>query len=77
MTAYADLADLPEDDRIAAIVRTARAKPGQIIGVAVDDEPGKVERYKTKLRMAGLQILGDAAGPVKGAWFIQVTAKVH
>lgn len=77
MKAFADLADLPEDDRIRAIAQVAKANPGSIIGVATDDEPGKPERYQAKLASHGLTIIDVTDGPVKGAKFIRVTAKVH
>lgn len=46
MKAYADLADLPEDDRIAIIGRTAES--GQTVGFFVDDDE-KADRYIKKL----------------------------
>ena len=46
MKAYADLADLPEDDRITAIGQVAES--GQVVGVFVDDDE-KADRYITKL----------------------------
>lgn len=47
MVKYADLADLPEDDRIAIIGKTAEA--GKLIAVAIDDDPKKVKRYIKKV----------------------------
>lgn len=46
MKAYADLADLPEDDRIAIIGEAAAS--GQIVGFFVDDDE-KADRYILKL----------------------------
>lgn len=73
MKGYADLADLPEDARIRAVVTNARAHRGDIIGVFVDDEPEKVERYQTKLRMAGLRIIDVTDGLVKRSKLIRCT----
>jgi len=46
MKGYADLADLPEDERIDIIGRTAAG--GQIVGFFVDDQK-KAARYIKKL----------------------------
>ena len=67
---YADLADLPEDERIAIIAATA--KSGKIVGVCVDDEKPKVERYIRKLAALGVRIIDQTRGPVKGVVTIRV-----
>lgn len=72
MKAFADLADLPEDERIQLIANTAKHHPGSVIGVAVDDEDEKIERYKKKLRAHGLTIIDVKPGPVAKAKFISV-----
>ena len=72
MKAFADLADLPEDERIQLIANTAKHHPGTVVGVAVDDESEKVERYKKKLRAHGLTIMEVVKGPVTGAQLIKV-----
>lgn len=46
MKAYADLADLPEDDRIRIIGESAAS--GQTVGFFVDDD-AKADRYIKKL----------------------------
>jgi hypothetical protein len=46
MKAYADLADLPEDDRIAIIGETAQGGP--IVGFVVEDQ-AKADRYIAQL----------------------------
>lgn len=46
MEGYADLADLPEDDRIAIIGKTAAT--GRVVGFFVDDD-AKADRYIKKL----------------------------
>jgi len=70
MKAFADLADLPEDDRIRIAAETARH--GHIVGVAVDDEPEKVARYVRKLQARGVRIIDQTPGPVKGAVLIRI-----
>jgi hypothetical protein len=48
VTRFADLADLPEDERISAIGRAAAR--GQVVGVALEkDEPEKIARYIKKI----------------------------
>jgi hypothetical protein len=46
MKAYADLANLPEDDRIS--IAAAAAAEGHIVGLIVDDDAA-ADRYVTKL----------------------------
>lgn len=69
--AFADLADLPEDERIAIIGKTAAS--GQIVGFFVDDD-AKADRYVRKL-LAGhkVRIVERAANVlVKGTVFVKV-----
>lgn len=69
--AFADLADLPEDERIAIIGQTAEA--GQIVGFFVDDDL-KADRYIKKL-LAGyrVRVVERAANVlVKGTVFVKV-----
>lgn len=75
MEACADLADLPEDDRIQAIGRTAMLT-GKRIGFIVDDAP-KADRYIEKLLRLFplLTVLSYGAGPVKGTWMVAVQKK--
>lgn len=57
MKGFRDLADMPEDERIATIVAYARRHPTDVIAVVVDsDPPDKATRYQTKLQMAGLHV---------------------
>jgi len=73
-TGYADLGDIPEDERIRQIVQWCRAHPGQIVLVATDRKPkSKVQRYKRKLERAGVHVLGIGDGPVDGAVSLRVT----
>ena len=72
---YQDLgaAGLPEDERIAAIV--AKARTGAVVGVFLDDVPDIIERYKTKLAMAGCKISAEAKGPGPGVYMLQVIGR--
>lgn len=55
MKAFADLADLPEDDRIRVIGETA--EQGQRVGFFVDDD-AKADRYVEKLtRLYRVQVV--------------------
>jgi hypothetical protein len=51
MKAYADLADLPEDERIRVAVETTIVT-GAIVGIFVDDDE-KAARYIEKFRETG------------------------
>lgn len=70
---YADLADLPEDERIEIIGRQVMGerKTG---GIVVDNEPEKVARYQQKLRdrFPGIIINDPVAGPVPNTVTIRV-----
>ena len=68
---FADLANLPEADRIDAIAHYVRDH-GLTVAVCVDDEPGKPERYAAKLREMGCRIVEQTKGPIVGV----VTLKV-
>lgn len=46
--AYADVANLPEDDRIKVIAEQVTSVPGSIVGFIVEDHK-KAERYLRKL----------------------------
>lgn len=63
MTKYADLADLPEDDRVDIIGRTAEG--GQKVAFVVEDDL-KADRYIRKLSARfNVEIEKRCAGPVK------------
>jgi hypothetical protein len=68
---FQDLADLPEDERIARIAHYVLAH-ALTVAVCVDDEPGKPERYAQKLRAAGCVVMEQFDGPVANV----VTLKV-
>jgi catechol 2,3-dioxygenase-like lactoylglutathione lyase family enzyme len=70
---FADLGDLPEDDRIRIAAETAAG--GLIVGVAVDDETEKVARYVAKLLARGVRVIDQQPGPVKGAVLIRIGPK--
>lgn len=67
---FADLADLPEDERIAIIARTVAN--GKTVGVALENEPEKVARYKRKLIAAGVVILEERPSEIAGVVFLRV-----
>lgn len=73
MTAFADLADLPEDERLALIAATANH--GHIVGVAIDDESEKIERYIRKLKALGVRIIDQRPGPVPNCVMVRVGPK--
>lgn len=70
---YADLADLPEDERIDIIGRTVMEQ-GLTVAVAVDSDRDKMERYIRKLlkRFPGIRILERLPGIVSGTLTIKV-----
>lgn len=71
MKAFADLADLPEDERIRIIYETAQT---QIVGFFVDDDT-KADRYIQALgdRVRVIERKSDVL--VKGTVFIKVGPK--
>lgn len=75
MKGYADLADLPEDERIAIIAKTAKA--GNVVLVAIDDEDEKVDRYIRKLTALGVRIIDRGPGLVKNSVSVRVGPKGH
>lgn len=68
---FADLADLPEDERIQAIAHQVLAH-GLTVAVCVDDWPGKPERYAQKLRALGVVVLSQHKGPVANVITLKV-----
>jgi hypothetical protein len=67
---YADLADLPEDERVAIIGKQAEA--GKRVAFVVEDD-AKAERYIRKLLLDfKVKIVGRGSGPVKGTVYVKV-----
>lgn len=62
---YADLHRLSEDDRITVIGKTVMEHK-QVVAVAIDAEPEKVFRYRTKLlqRFPGI-VIEEVSGLVR------------
>ncbi len=71
MKAFADLADLPEDDQIRIIAETAQS---QVVGFFVDDDV-KADRYIRKLGDRVRVIERRSNVLVKGTVFIKVGPK--
>lgn len=73
---FADLADLPEDDRIGIIGRMVMDK-GITAAVVVDADPGKAERYEEKLtsRFPGVRVIERVPGPVANTITLKVGPK--
>lgn len=70
MKAYADLADLPEDARIAVIADTAAH--GHIVGFVVEDDE-KANRYIEQLIAdRRVRIVGRGPGPVSNTILVRV-----
>ena len=73
MKAYSDLADLPEDDRIAIIGRTA--ENGNRVAFVVEDH-AKADRYIEKLtKRFQVSVAKRLDGPVKDTVSIIVTRR--
>lgn len=70
--AFADLADLPEDERIRLIAGTAAH--GHMVAFIVDDD-AKADRYVTKLAKYPVRIINREPGPVKGTIAVRVGPK--
>lgn len=65
-----DLADLREDARIDMIGRAVMR--GKVVGVVVDKDPGKAERYiqKVQERFPAARVVGRGEGPIAGCHFV-------
>lgn len=73
MTVYADLASIPEDDRIRAIGELA--EQGQMIAFFVDDEIA-ADRYVSKLlERYRVRVVSRVSGPVKPTIAVTVSRK--
>lgn len=67
--AFADLGDLPEDERIWLIAGTAAQ--GHVIAFIVEDD-AKADRYVAKLAAYPVRIIDRSSGPVKGTIAVRV-----
>lgn len=68
--AFADLADLPEDDRISIIGRCAEG--GSITAFVVEDDT-KADRYVTKLLASHkVRVVSRVSGPVQGTVMVSI-----
>ncbi len=75
MKAFADLADLPEDERIAIIGQVASG--GALVGFVVDDDD-KADRYIKKLsERFKVRIVDRGVGPVKNTVLVRVGPLGH
>jgi hypothetical protein len=73
MKGFADLGDLPEDDRIKIIATAAAA--GAICLVLVEDDP-KADRYIEKLKQYPIRIVSRIKGTLAGGVETVVVIKV-
>lgn len=73
---FADLADMPEDERIEMIAHHV-IEHGLTAAVCVDDLPGKPERYTRKLERAGCRVVSQTKGPVAGIVTLKVEPHVN
>lgn len=75
---YADLADLPEDKRIAVIAHHV-AEKRETVAVAIDDEAKKIARYERKLHAArpGLLDIERLPGLVPNTVTLKIKPKVQ
>ena len=73
MTLFADMADLPEDDRISVIGATAAS--GKIVGFIVETD-SKADRYIRKLLRGwpSVRVMDRGPGPVAGTIIVRCTA---
>lgn len=64
---FVDLASIDEDKRIAAIGEAVTTNR-RTVAFVVDDDPGKADRYVTKLRerFPGIAVINRIVGPVPG-----------
>lgn len=69
MKRYADIADMPEDDRIRAIGQTA--EHGHSVAFIVEDD-AKADRYIEKLKQFNVHVTARGAGPVAGTVMVRV-----
>lgn len=72
---YADLADLPEDDRIAII--GAQVQAGKRVAFLTDND-AKADRYIRKLaERFGAEVEARGAGPIPNVVYVKVRPKLQ
>jgi hypothetical protein len=78
MIPYKDLGDEPEDERIRQIGEKVMGEK-LTVGFIVDDEPGKPDRYATKLkeRFPGIRVMHQSPGLVPKTVFVKVGPPVN
>jgi len=78
MKGYADLASLPEDQRIELIARKVVGEK-QTVGVVLEDDAKKIARYERKLNASrpGLMEIERTAGLVKGTITLRIKPKTQ
>lgn len=72
--AYADLGDLPENERIALIAQAAAA--GNIVAVFVDDDAA-FERYKKQLAPYPVRVIDRIKSPVPNTVAFRVGPRLN
>lgn len=72
MKAYADIASLPEDERIRIVGEAARA--GNLVGVALEDDAEKIARYIEKItkRFPDVRHISTDPGLVTGTVLLHI-----
>jgi len=65
--AYADLGDLPEDERIEVLAQTAQSA---VVGFVVEDN-AKADRYLLKLGPR-VRLIGRGPGPVANTVLVRI-----
>ena len=78
MPPYKDIADDPEDDRIQKIGEMVM-KDKLVVGFVTDAEPGKADRYISKLkeRFPGIRVIARGDGPVPEVVWVKVGPPVN
>ena len=75
---YKDIADDPEDERIQKIGDMAM-RGRKVVSFVTDSDPGKLDRYISKLesRFPGIRVIAKGEGPVKDTVWAKVGPPVN
>jgi hypothetical protein len=65
---FADLAGKPENERIKIIAHYLRKNPSEVVGIAIENQRAKIDRYRSKLSALGFAILDEK--PMAGTGMI-------